>query len=161
MVTKKSAELGRRQLDRRFQSESLRDFAHRPTNGWVRAIRDALGMSSRQLARRMGVSQSAVTQLEQSEANGGVRLDSLRRAAAAMDCELVYALVPRTSLDETVRRRAQSLAMRDLAAVDHTMKLEGQGIGQAALSERVDEYATRLLQEGRLWDEDGSASDGG
>jgi len=160
MATRKSAELGRKQLDKKFDDGSLNDLARRPTSGWVRAIRDALGMTSRQLAARMGVSQPAVTQLEQSELNWGVRLDSLRRAAAAMDCELVYALVPRTSLEETVHRRAQLLAERDLAAVDRSMRLEGQAVGADELRQRVGDYAARLVADGRLWDDDGMTNDG-
>ena len=111
-------------------------------------------MNSRQLATRMGQSQSAVTQLEQSEVNGGVRLDSLRRAASALDCDLVYALVPRTSLEETVQRRARQLAKRDLDAVDRTMRLEDQGLDADQFDGRVEDYAALLVADGRLWDDD-------
>src|SRR5262245_27532719 len=100
MARSDSAQLARRTLDARLRDRSIRELASRPPRGWVRAIRDALGMSSRQLANRMGQSQPAVTKLERSEASGGARLDSLRRAADALDCDLVYALVPRTSLEQ-------------------------------------------------------------
>ena len=59
-----------------------------PKTGWIRAIRDALGMSSSQLAKRMGISQQAVTNLEQREAQGSATLSALRAAAAALDLEM-------------------------------------------------------------------------
>jgi predicted DNA-binding mobile mystery protein A len=101
----------------------------------------------------MGLTQPAITQLEQSEVSGRAQLDSLRRAAVALDCDLVYALVPRTSLEETVRTRARRLAERDVATVDQTMKLEDQALNAAQLAKRIDDYAERLLAEGRLWDD--------
>ena len=70
----------------------------RPARGWVRAIRDALGMSSTELAARMGVTQSWIPAMERNEVDGSIRLDTLRRAADALDCDVVYTLVPRTSL---------------------------------------------------------------
>ena len=109
-----------------------------PEGGWIREIRAALGMSGRQLAARMGLSQSAVSQLEQSELDGRVQLETLGRAAAALDCDLVYALVPRTSLEETVRTRARVLA--------------GDTLGADAKHDEVELYAS-LLTGARLWDE--------
>lgn len=153
MVNRQRADQARKHLDAKFADGSLRVAADRPVRGWIRAIRDALGMNTRQLAARMGLSQPAITQLEQSEVSGRVQLDSLRRAAVALDCDLVYALVPRTSLEETVRRRARLLAERDVASVDQTMKLEDQALTADQLAKRIDDYAERLVAEGRLWDD--------
>ncbi|RDI99204.1 helix-turn-helix domain-containing protein [Dyella solisilvae] len=69
-----------------------------PRGGWVAATRDALGMSQSDLARRLGVLPSSVVKLENSERADTVRVDTLRRAASAMDCELVVLLVPRQPL---------------------------------------------------------------
>jgi predicted DNA-binding mobile mystery protein A len=148
------AKLARKQLDAKFADGSLRALSSRPTRGWVRAVRDALGMNSRQLATRLGRTQSAVSQLEKSEVNGGVSIDSLRRAASALDCDLVYVLVPRTSLEETVLSRARALAKRDLVAVDRTMRLEDQGLDADELDQRIEDYAALLVADGRLWDDD-------
>ena len=78
-----------RHLDKRFAS--LRPLAKnaRPPKGWLRAIRDALGMTTAQLARRLGVSQPRIIELEQSEISGGVTLNTLQRAAEALGCRLV------------------------------------------------------------------------
>ncbi len=115
MAKADTAAVARKSLDAKFLDGSLGALAARPARGWIRAIRDALGMSSRQLATRMGQSQPAVSQLEHSEVDDRITLATLRRAADALECDLVYALVPRTTLDDTVRRRARSLARRDVA----------------------------------------------
>ena len=131
-------------LDAAFADGSLRPLVHRPERGWVREIREALGMTSRQLAARMGCSQPAVIQLEQSERTLGIRLETLQRCAAALDCDLVYGLVPRTSLDSTMRARARVVARRTLGSIDDDRVDE--------LDPRVDGFADALLAGGRLWD---------
>jgi predicted DNA-binding mobile mystery protein A len=78
----------------------------RPQKGWIRAVRNALGLTAQQLADRMGVSQPTVQRLESSETRDAIQLSSLRKAAAALDCRLVYALVPREGLDEVYREAA-------------------------------------------------------
>ncbi len=155
MQKQERAALARSGLDARFHDHDISAFAERPARGWVRAIRDALGMSSRQLAARINISQPAVAQLERSEADGVVQLDTLRRAADALECDLVYVLVPRASLDEIVRSRARTVARADIATVDRTMRLEQQGLTPNQLERRIDNYATKLITTGRLWDEPG------
>jgi len=123
-----------------------------PPKGWVRAIRDALGMSTRDLADRMEIAQPSVVALEASERAGTIRLETLERAAAAMGCELVYALRPRDSgqLEQLVRERAGDVALRDFAPVTHTMALEGQPVRfteVAALQKDID----ALIDSPRLW----------
>ena len=103
-------------------------------------------MSSRQLAARMGLSQPAVSQLERSEVAGRIRLDSLRRAAAALECELVYSLVPRVSLEETLDTRARALARRDLASFGGTRNQDED-------ERDVEALAATLRDAGRLWDD--------
>src|SRR5271154_4280249 len=101
-----------RHLDNRFTS--LRPLAKsaRPPKGWLRAIRNALGMTTAQFARRLGVSQPRIVELEQSEASGSVTLNTLQRAAGALGCRLVYVLVPERPLAETVHEQAAKLADR-------------------------------------------------
>jgi predicted DNA-binding mobile mystery protein A len=144
-----------RHLDKRFST--LRPLAKsaRPPKGWLRAIRDALGMTTAQFAHRLGVSQPRIIELEQSEVSGGVTLHTLQRAAEALGCRLVYALVPEKPLAETVRERADLVAQRQLAAVAHTMSLEDQAVkGKAANNDLRRQFIEKLLQRpARLWDE--------
>jgi len=75
-------------------SRTLKNI-QQPQRGWIRAIRDALGVSGPQLAFRLGVSKQRISALEKAEIEGGASLNSIRQAADALDCDLVYALVPR------------------------------------------------------------------
>jgi predicted DNA-binding mobile mystery protein A len=84
----------RKHLDARFRALGSANRYASPNRGWIKAIREALGMTTVQLAKRLGVKQPSVTALEQSEAKGTIELATLRRVAEALDCVLVYALVP-------------------------------------------------------------------
>lgn len=141
----------RKRLDERLLPLKPEDRFRAPPKGWIRAIRDALGMTGVQFAAKLGVRPQSVDALEKSEANGSIKLDTLRRAAEALDCTVVYALVPNTSLEEMMRSRARAIAMRDLGRVSHTMKLEAQGTGDADLETRIDAYIRDHLNERDLW----------
>lgn len=102
-----------------------------PRSGWVRAIREALGMSQGQLAERMKISRQSLQDLEKSEAERRITLDSLDRAARAMGCRVVYSLVPESgTLDDLLERRANQVADALLRSPDHSMKLEAQGVSE-------------------------------
>jgi len=109
-------------------------------------------MSAAALATRLGITAGAVTRLEQSEAADRIQLDTLRRAADALGCDLVYLLVPRRPLDAVVRDRARELARKQIAAVEQTMRLEDQATGMA--SEMEERFAEQLLERGGLWRDD-------
>ena len=143
----------RQRLDARLLAIKPEDRFRPPPKGWVRAIREALGMTGVQFAARLGIRPQSVEALEKSEANGAIQLKTLRRAAEALDCTLVYALVPNTSLDRVVRERARKIAMRDLGRVAHTMKLEAQETGDADLEARIDAYIRNTLKEREIWNE--------
>jgi len=123
----------------------------RPHRGWIRAIRDALGMSGAELAARMGVSQQSIPDIEQSEAAGTVKLATLHRAARALDCDLVYVLVPRHPLDEAVRAQARRRAEALLGRVAHHSRLEDQSVDYAGFASQVDDLAARLVDRRGLW----------
>jgi predicted DNA-binding mobile mystery protein A len=143
----------RRRLDERLSALEPEDRFLPPPKGWIRAIRDALGMSGVQFASRLGVRPQSVDALEKSEAIGSIQLKTLRRMAEALDCTLVYALVPKTSLEDAVRERARKIAVRDLRRVAHTMKLEAQATGDADLEARIEAYIRDVIKDRDLWDE--------
>lgn len=139
-------------LDRRRKAfQPLQRFAV-PASGWIRAIREALGMTSGQLARRLGVGPSTLSELEQSEVRGAIRLSTLRRVADALDCTVVYALVTNKPLGETIEARARDVARQRLNAVAHTMRLEDQAVPAAEIERQIDEIA-RTIKPRALWNE--------
>jgi predicted DNA-binding mobile mystery protein A len=125
----------------------------RPQGGWVRAIREALGMTATALARRLGMSHAGIRKLEKNEAEDVITLASLRKLANALDCELQYALVPRTSLEQTLKNRARQIARERLRPVSHSMSLEDQSV-EGASSEVQLELLTKEILDGsrrELW----------
>ena len=95
----------------------------RPAAGWLRAVREALGMTTRQVATAVGVSQGAVVDIERTEARGDITLATLQRYAAALGCDLVYALVPRLPLQRTIEAKADQIARLQVARVSQSMAL--------------------------------------
>lgn len=153
-IQKTNEALARKHLDKALIPFREALAAPRPPKGWVRAIRDALGMTSRQLAARMGVSQPTVTGLEKGEEADTITLKSLRQAAEALDCQLVYALVPKTTLDEAVRLRAQTMAEAQLARIHHTMRLESQELSERELASERERLTASILSRrpSALWE---------
>ncbi|NJO13378.1 MAG: mobile mystery protein A [Gammaproteobacteria bacterium] len=125
----------------------------RPNGGWLRTIRQALGMTTRQLAKSVGVSQGAVTDAERTEAKGDITLATLQRYAAALDCELVYALVPKHPLQEIVEGRADRIAREQVSRVRHSMALENQATDKGQEKRQIAELRKKLLEgkRSRLW----------
>ena len=102
-----------------------------PRDGWIRTIRDALGMSAAQLGKRLGVSQQAAADLERREKSGSITISTLAAAAEALECDVHVIFVPTSSLDQTVRRQAETKARATRNRVVHTMRLEAQDAGVA------------------------------
>jgi len=120
----------------------------RPQRGWLRAIREATGVTVREMAKRLRKSPSIVIYLEKSEAEDRISLGNLRAAADALGCRLVYALVPKSgSIQELSEQRARAKASENVRAVEHTMALEDQAVG--GLQEKIEEETKRILQRGR------------
>lgn len=143
----------RRHLDARFATTRSLTRQRRPHKGWVRAIRDAIGMSSAELGRRMGVGQQRVSKLERNEQQDTIRLETLRRAAEALECELVYFLVPRKTLDEMVRTQAVRKARERLSSVSHHSRLEDQEVNDEDMASLVEDLASELIDRRGLWSE--------
>lgn len=146
-------DLKQRQLDAGLARWRSVELPARPPSGWIKAIREALGMPAAHLAKRLGLVPSTVHRLEISEADDTISLGSLRRAAEALDCELQYALVPRQSITQTMESQANKVARDRMAAVAHTMALEGQATSNETVDTQVQELAESLLKGSRrgLW----------
>lgn len=148
--------LRRRQLDK--QLSPLQSFARlpRPRNGWIREVRNALGMSARQLAQRLGISQPSVAKFERSEEADTISLRNLRKVAEALDCTLVYAFVPNDSLEATLTQQAERRATEHLKRIEHTMRLEAQGRPADEINRARQELAQEMIRtlSRELWEQD-------
>ena len=145
-MSKRSAST-RRYLDARLERLRFTPDEPRPHNGWIRAIRDSLGMSSSELASRMGVGQSTISGLEQNELLGTVKLGTLRRAAAALECDLVYYFAPRTSLEDVALAQARRKAREQLA--ENSSFHDGSAVDSDTAT--IDELASNYLDHRGLW----------
>lgn len=148
-------DIARKNLDQRFvEWQPASEFA-RPPRGWIRAIREAIGMTTGQLAKRLKVSQPRLCAVEKDEVQGGLTLDTMNRVAQALDCTFVYAFVPNTSLENMVSEQARKKVKERLARVDHTMKLEAQGLSNIENSAELERMVFELLKGNHrgLWDE--------
>jgi len=147
------ARLKRKQVEELVQPFRRVARAQTPRGGWVRAIREALGMSAQQLGTRVRVKRQTIENLERSEANGKITLDSLNRVAKALGCRVVYALVPEKPLDEMQRERARLVAASVVKPVSHSMSLEAQSIGKREEQRQIEELVQKPLQGDpkKLW----------
>jgi predicted DNA-binding mobile mystery protein A len=127
-----------------------------PRSGWIKAVRGALGITTRQLADRVGVEQSNITRLEEREPSGKVTLERLAKTANAMNCRLIYAIVPNdrfADLEAIIDERAQDLAQQLVRTAEHSMRLEKQGANDDDLAKDVDSLARQLISkmDSRIW----------
>lgn len=141
----------RLRLDDRFKQMGSVDQYAPPARGWIKAVREAIGMTTAQLAKRMGIRQPSVVALEQSEGRGTIELATLRRVAEALDCTLVYALIPNKPLEATIRERARVFARRRWIPVEHSMLLEDQQVKRKD-SETELQDIIRETNPRRFWD---------
>lgn len=149
------AEVRRRQIEEALEPWRALSRSRPPGQGWIRAVRQALGMTTRQLADRIRTRQSNVVRLEKAEATGSASLRTLHEAAQALDCELVYAIVPRRQISEILQERAEDKARTSLASLMHTMALEAQTPTDKAYQEMLRQRTQEFLtgRPGRLWEE--------
>ena len=135
----------RRQLDSTLKRFQPLRAAPIPAKGWIRAIRDALGMTGQQLGHRLGLSKQRAAFIEKQELDGAATLKTMRRIAEALDCVFVYGFVPRTSLEKTVLSQAESVAARQLGRAAHTMSLEDQSLGDRENQESLINLTRKLV----------------
>lgn len=142
-------------LDAKLSTLSFGKQEDIPSRGWVRAIRQALGMSTVQMARRLNVSQPRITALEKAEMNRTLTLESLEKAAEALECSVVYALIPRNTLTQIVEERALFKAKKMMGRIDQTMALEGQNLDMTTLQEDLKGMANDFIHTHyrQLWDD--------
>lgn len=154
-MTPQTRQMARRQLDKRIESLPNYTQLKQPPKGWIKAIREAIGMTTRQLASRIGITQPTLTYLENAEAKGSITIDSLKRAANALDCDLAYVLIPRRGgLNEIVEEQAIKAARHKLKSAKHTMALEKQSVDKDDEQEQIIRIAKSLAEksDSSIWE---------
>ena len=154
-TNKKNVATQRRLMDKKLQAWIDIRGEKRPPSGWLKAIRGALGLSTRQLAAIVGIDFSSIIRLEERELQGTVSLEVLDKAAKAMGCKVVYAIVPEDpylSLESIIDERAKRAATELLEKVEHSMRLEEQGSPDAKTE--IERLAIELKTkvDSRIWD---------
>ena len=137
----------REQLDNKLSK--LREFSVQglASIGWIKTIREALGMTSKDLASRVGVNQSRIIHMEQAEVDGNIKISTMKRIADALEMDFVYAFVPRTSLNGMVREQARLLALKKMERLDHTMRLEMQELSSEEKEKALKDMIDKILIE--------------
>ncbi len=126
-----------------------------PHKGWIRALRESLGMTTTQLAKRIGISQPALVQHEKREASGSITIQTLRKVAAALNCKLVYHFVPNEDLEAYLERNAKEKAIQILKKIEHSMALENQSISKEESQHQLEELIRELKESPKkIWEKD-------
>jgi predicted DNA-binding mobile mystery protein A len=128
----------------------------KPTEGWIRTARKALGMSGAQLAKRMGGSRAQVSHFEKREATGNLTIKTLERAAAAMGCRFVYAIVPEATVADLISKRARERAEQIVSRTNQHMALEAQSLSKEKVNSETAILHQELMREmpADLWNDE-------
>jgi predicted DNA-binding mobile mystery protein A len=149
--------LQRELIEKKLRPWLLLRQDRKPGSGWIKAIRGALGMTARQLAERMEIAQPNVAAYEKREARGAITLEALEKAASAMSCKLVYAIVPNEeyeSLNDLLDRKAEEAASSLSQTVSHSMALESQELSAEERRSSIERLAKELKNnmDPRIWE---------
>ncbi len=144
-----------KQLDQQLSSLQEPGTYLTPKQGWARTIRKALGITIKQLAKRLGINPSRVVKIESSEIEGATTLRTLQSVAEALDCTLAYKFIPRSSLEKTIKNRAREIARKQVQRTAHTMALEEQSVDEKWLENQITDLTDELLRKSwkHLWEE--------
>lgn len=134
----------REQLDKKL--EVLKNFVgFLPQQGWIKTIREVLGLSASQLGKKVGIDQSRISRLENAERSGNLKLSSLQKIAKGLNMRFVYGFVPETTLETMVREQARRIALKRLKTLDSTMRLEKQALSEEDKKKALDDMIEKIL----------------
>jgi predicted DNA-binding mobile mystery protein A len=150
----KTSKLARMQLDKQLSGVRFMTNLTCPVYGWIKIIRNALGMTSRQFAKRMGVTQARASAVENGEIEDSLTLKTLKEAAKALNCQLVYFLIPEKSLEETVKEQSIKFVKSDTRSIVHSMGLENQSVDAENTDDFIAIRAEEILlkNSSNIWD---------
>lgn len=129
--------------------------ASEPSQGWIKTIRTALGISLQQVGNKLGITKQGVLDIEKREQSGAITINALREVAKVLDMQFVYGFVPNaTSLDALIEQRATELATQIVMRTAQSMSLEDQANTEERLQNAIKERASNIINEmpKLLWD---------
>ncbi len=135
----------REQLDKKLEVLIKSAGLTMPPQGWIKTIREALGLSTSQLGKKVGIDQSRISRLENAEKTGDLKLSSLQKIAKGLNMKFVYSFVPEKSFEEMVRNQAKRIALKRLQTLDNTMRLEKQGLSDEDKKKALDDMIEKIL----------------
>jgi predicted DNA-binding mobile mystery protein A len=136
-----------KKLDEKLKKFKTAGEVHKPPKGWIRAIRSVLGMTTAQMALKVGISQPRVIHIEQSESIGEIKISTLQKIAGVLEMDFVYGFIPRRSLEEIVKEQAIKIAKDRMSVVGHTMALEEQDVSQEEKKRMVERIVEDILEK--------------
>jgi predicted DNA-binding mobile mystery protein A len=139
--------IARQQYQRIVDNVASNAALQTPPEGWLRTVRNALGMSGSQLAKKMGVSRARIAQVEQAELRGGVTLKSMQATAEAMGCRFVYAIVPPERVEDVIMAQARKKATAVVGTASKHMALESQTLPNDKMAQEVERLTREIAQE--------------
>ena len=137
----------RKQLDKKLKKLKPLLKMPMPSGGWINAIREGLGMTLEDLGNQVGLDKSRIYRIEQAEVNGDVKLSTLKKMADGLGLKFVYGFVPEQDLEEVVHEQARKIAKKRLSRVDHSMKLELQGVSDKEQEDALNDLTEKIMVE--------------
>jgi len=126
-----------------------------PPIGWIKAIRNGIGMSMEQLGKKLSITKQGVMDIEKREKEGAVTIKSMQELAKALDLKFVYGFVPNAgSLEQMIENRALEIATKIVERTSTTMKLEDQANSKERIENAIKERSSEIINKTPkiLWD---------
>lgn len=136
----------RQQLQESFENLNQLAKNPRPKNGWIQTIRQLFGISSSQLAKKMGCTRPNIAAFERREKKGTITIQTLEHIAQAMNCKFVYFFIPNKPLEQIFENQARLVAKKRLKSIGHSMELELQGLSVSQKKQQENDLVQELLQ---------------
>lgn len=147
-MKREKQKLMREQLDRKIELLNKLPENIIPIGGWVRAVRSSIGMTLKQLGKKMNATKQSIGQLEKREQEGAISINKLKEVATALDMKLVYGFLPNdSSLEKIIEKRAKQIATDIVMRTSHNMKLENQENSDERLQIAIKNRTNKIVEE--------------
>jgi len=119
----------------------------------IKMVRHRLGMTQAQLAKRAGLVQSHIAEIESGKVD--VQLSTLRKIFSAMECDLMMLPRFREKPDVLIARKAKEVAKKKIARISGTMALEMKSPDERTIQTliRTEEDRLKKKPSSEVWEE--------